>query len=178
MGQDSKDISHRKLKALLLVGALYAQEGLFLKAKERLINRYGDLLLETAPRPWTYTDYYTEELGPEIIRRFLVFREPVEQGELAGIKVATNAIERELSEEGRRTVNLDPGYITPAKLVLASTKDYSHRVYLGDGIFAEVTLSYVKDGFKPFPYTYRDYLDPHYLNLFNDIRERAKKLLS
>jgi hypothetical protein len=172
-----KEISNPELKALLLVGALYAKEECFIRAKERLVREFGPLMLETEARRWDHTDYYGEELGPEILRRFLFFREPIGQGELAEIKVATVAIEQELSEGGRRTVNLDPGYMTLAKLVLASTKDYSHRVYLGRGIFAEVTLTYVKDGFKPFPYTYRDYRDVHYLKLFDEVRERTREML-
>jgi hypothetical protein len=174
----SKEISNRNVKALLLVGALYAREDCFNQARELLVKEFGPTMLETEPRPWDHTDYYGEELGPDILRRFLFFREPIGQGELAEIKVATIAIEKGLSEGGRRTVNLDPGYMTPAKLVLASTKDYSHRVYLGRGVFAEVALAYVKnDGFKPFPYTYRDYCNAHYLKLFDEVRERAKELI-
>lgn len=160
-----------------MVGVLYANEEYYVRAKEALAGSFGSILLEAGPRPWHYTDYYDEELGPAILRRFLFFENPIGQDTLAEIKVATNGLEEELSTEGKRNINLDPGYMTPAKLVLASTKDYSHRIYLGRGIFAEVTLTYVKDGFKPFPYTYRDYRDPHYLGLFDEARERAKEIL-
>jgi len=174
----NKEGSIPDVKALLLVGALYAKEEYYLKAKERLAGMFGPIVMETAPRAWDYTDHYEEELGPDILRRFLFFENTVNQNELAEIKIKTNSLEEELSTGGKRNVNLDPGYMTMAKLVLASTKDYSHRICLGRGIFAEVALSYIKDGFKPYHYTYRDYRDEHCLKLFHEVREKFLKGLS
>jgi len=177
VASQGKNVNASSTKAVLLVGALYSDEAYFERARERLATRFGPTFMEAGPRRWSYTDYYAGELGPEILRRFLFFKNPVAQSSLADIKIATNRLEEELSTDGRRNINLDPGYITPAKLVLASTKDYSHRIYLGRGIFAEVTLTYAGDGFKPFPYTYRDYRDPHYLALFAEARERVREIL-
>jgi hypothetical protein len=89
--------------------------------------------------------------------------------------VVTNALEAKLSKEGKRTVNIDPGYIDMAKLVLFSTKDYTHRLYLNKGIFAEVTLYYKDDTFNPWPWTYPDYKSSEYIAIFNHIRGLYKK---
>ncbi len=166
------------VKALLLVGVLYAKEEYYLKAKERLAGMFGPIVMETAPRAWDYTDHYEEELGPDILRRFLFFGNLIQQDSLVEIKLFTNSLEAELSTGGKRNVNLDPGYMTMAKVVLASTKDYSHRICLGRGIFAEVALSYIRDGFKPYYYTYRDYRDEHHLKLFHEARKRFLRGLS
>ena len=120
----NKEGSIPNVRALLLVGALYAEEEHYLKAKERLAGMFGPIVMETAPRAWDHTDHYKEELGPDILRRFLFFENTVNQNELAEIKIKTNSLEEELSTGGKRNVNLDPGYMTMAKLVLASTKDY------------------------------------------------------
>ncbi len=177
MASAGKKTTATNAKAVLLVGALYSDEEYYAKAKNELAGKFGQVLCETEPRPWRYTDYYEKELGREIMRRFIFFEDPIEQESLAGIKIFMVKLEEKLSADGKRTINLDPGYLTQAKLVLASTKDYSHRIYLGQGVFAEVTLAYVKDGFKPFPYTYRDYRDDFYIGLFNKVRERAKIIL-
>ena len=158
--------------ALLLVGALFSKEDIYLKALPFLEKCFGEMIMESPAVQWDFSDHYKEELGEPIFRRFIFFRELVEQDRLAASKLKACEIENSLSDDGKRTINLDPGYLTVAKLVLASTKDYSHRIYLTDGIFAEVTLSYSKDKqrYVPFPHTYRDYYDDRYLRLFSMAR--------
>jgi hypothetical protein len=88
----------------------------------------------------------------------------------ADIKIKTNEIEEKLKGGENRTVNVDPGYIALSKLALATTKDYVHRIYVGKGMYAEVTL-YFKDGtFQSFPWTYPDYKTPEIISIFNHIR--------
>jgi hypothetical protein len=159
-------------KALFLVGALFSKEDIYLKALRQLEDCFGEMLMESPARQWDFSEHYKEELGEPIFRRFIFFRELIEQDRLAAAKIKACEIENSLSVNGKRTINLDPGYLTAAKLVLASTKDYSHRIYLTDGIFAEVTLSYSKDKVRyvPFPHTYRDYYDDRYLLLFSIAR--------
>ena len=91
--------------------------------------------------------------------------------QIAEIKVLTNKIEEKLSSAGKRLVNIDPGYLDLAKLILASTKDYSHRIYLGKGIYAEITLSYQGKSFQGWQWTYPDFRTTEYRNIFNQIRE-------
>lgn len=159
-------------KALLLVGALFSREDYYLKALRYLEDFFGEAVMESPQLPWDFSEHYKAELGAPIFRRFIFFRKLLEQDQLASAKLKACEIENTLSADGQRMINLDPGYITPAKLVLATTKDYSHRLYLGSGIFAEVTLAFNKDKqhYVPFAYTYKDYCDERYLRLFSMAR--------
>ncbi|MDI6801896.1 MAG: DUF4416 family protein [Thermodesulfovibrionales bacterium] len=165
---------HPPDKALLFVGTLYSKEDYYFKALKSLEKIFGEIAMESPPMKWDYSDYYKDELGEPIYRRFIFFKTLIEQDRIAGIKLLTNGLEEELSFHGKRNVNIDPGYITPAKIVLASTKDYSHRIYLKDGIYAEATLIFKNSKFIPHINTYRDYQDEQYLNIFMI----ARKLLS
>lgn len=158
-------------RALLFVGTLFHSEETYYRTLPLLFAEFGDIVLEGPRRDWDYSDYYAGEMGSPLFRRFLFFGNLVDQDHLVKIKKATNDLEVFLSAGGRRTINLDPGYLTPAKLVLASTKDYSHRIYLGEGIFAEVTLIFRKGHFSPYVNTYRDYRDRTNLALFSVARK-------
>lgn len=107
----------------------------------------------------------------------MFFKNLISEEDIADIKIKTNQIEKELSVEGKRKINLDPGYIGLAKLVLATTKDYSHRIYLRRGIYGEVTLIYRGNSFTPHINTYRDYSDREYIELFNLARNIYRGLL-
>jgi hypothetical protein len=159
-------------KALLLVGTLFSKEDMYLKALRHLEECFGDAVMESPAIQWDFSEHYKEELGGPIFRRFIFFRKLIEQDYLSAAKLKSCEIENMLSVNGKRTINLDPGYMTLAKLVLATTKDYSHRIYLTDGIFAEVSLSFSKDKqhYVPFAHTYKDYFDERYLRLFSIAR--------
>ena len=109
---------------------------------------------------FTFTKYYNKEMGEKLKRQWISFQDPVLPDKLADIKVETNNIEDSYTKNNNRSVNVDPGYITPANVILASTKDFSHRIYLSKGIYAEVTTIYRKEGFTKLPWTYPDYLCP------------------
>jgi hypothetical protein len=143
---------------------------------ERLREVFGPVIRETAPRSW-HSEFYREELGPDINRRFVFFERLIEQDDIVDIKLAATGMESGLSAGGNRTVNIDPGYLTLAKVVLATTKDYVHRIYLGRGVFAEVTLSFSEGRFHPRPFAYRDYREPASLDLFGEMREEFRKRL-
>ncbi|MDA8168730.1 MAG: DUF4416 family protein [Nitrospiraceae bacterium] len=167
-------------KAMLLVGALYCDAAYLEKAEKALASEFGKIFYETGPGDW-HSEYYRDELGWPIKRVFLFFDILIDPGLLADIKLLTNRLEADFfsGPGSRRMINLDPGYITPAKLVLASTKDYSHRVYLGKGIFAEVTLMYSarKKTFVPHTYTYRDFKDAANVLAFNEMRQALMERL-
>ena len=165
-------------KAMLLAGLLYTDDFLQ-KAVSLLQAEFGEIIRETPPAKW-HSDYYSKELGPSIRRKFLFFGRLIDPGDIAEIKIATNKMESDLSKESKRTVNIDPGYITPAKLVLASTKDYSHRVYLGKGIYAESTLLWdaKQKTFVPHLYTYSDFKEEENIRVFSEMREILMKLLT
>lgn len=161
---------HTPLPVKLIVPMLSARIESFSRAESALAEHYGPLDCVSADLPFTYTDYYTPELGHGILRRFVAASGLIDPGELASIKVWTNDLEDSLREGGRRTVNLDPGYICGGKLVLATTKDQAHRVYLGQGIYAEVTLQYRRGAYRTLPWTYPDYASAEYHAVFTAIR--------
>lgn len=107
---------------------------------------------------FSFTQYYNPEMGENLKRQWISFETLLSPGRLAGIKVATNDLEAYISKNKNRIINIDPGYITPANVILASTKDFSHRIYLSEGIYAEVTTIYKKGGFIKLPWTYPDYI--------------------
>jgi hypothetical protein len=126
--------------------------------------------------PFDLTGYYAQQAGPEILRQFAAFSELVDPGRLAAIKHTTNRLERELAAAlGRpwpRPVNFDPGLIEPSKLVLASTKNFAHRVYIGDNMYAEVTMTYVRGKWESFPFTFPDFKSGRYDGFLSRVRQR------
>ena len=157
---------HRPEPVLLLVGMLSSSLEEFSAARELLERRFGPVELESAPFPFEATHYYDDELGTPILRQFVAFTRLIDPGRLASVKGFTNELEhvraRKRGAQPRRPVNLDPGYLDAGRLVLATTKDRAHRLYLGQGIHAEVTLMYEKGAWQALPWTYPDYAAPTY----------------
>ncbi len=143
---------------------------LFEVAERVLVEQYGPVDYRSPRIPFTYTRYYEPEFGGNLQRQFLSFEKLIDPGSLAEIKVWTNALEEGLGTDNRRRINLDPGYICEAKLILATTKDHSHRIYIGHGIYAEVTLAYRDKDWRPWPWTYPDYQSETYLQIMRTIR--------
>jgi hypothetical protein len=154
----------------LIVGMFTQEPRLFDVAQERLSERFGPVDYESQLLPFDHTRYYAVEFGENLQRKFVSFARLIDPGELAAIKRWTNELEMELAVEGRRRINLDPGYLSLGKLVLATTKDWQHRIYLGGGIYAEVTLRYRRGRFQPWEWTYPDYRSAAYIAIFNHIR--------
>lgn len=162
-------IKHEKVK--LIVGLIAKQEFLEI-ACFRLAKVFGKIDYKSEVLDFDSTRYYEKEMGSDLKRQFVSFLKPINPGDLADIKIKTNKIEdRFFSAEKKRTVNIDPGYLSAAKLVLATTKDHQHRIYLDKGIFAEVTLRYRDKTFCPWPWTYADYCKDEYIRIFNHIRK-------
>ncbi len=155
-----------------IIGVLTAEPAILPTVYKRLTDQFGALDYTSELLPFTSTDYYEIEMGPGIQRQFISFKNLIDAGTLAGKKLWTNQVEQEFAEgnTSRRRVNLDVGYICMAKLVLASTKDHAHRIYLKDGIYAEITLRYYRKTFHPWEWTYPDYRSPTYITIFNHIR--------
>ncbi|MBI2899246.1 MAG: DUF4416 family protein [Planctomycetes bacterium] len=154
--------------AKLIVGILAGGASAIPRAE--LEARFGPVDLESGEIPFRFTDYYEAEMGRDLVRKFLSFARPIDPSDLPAIKRWTN----ELEGPPPRRVNLDPGYVTTSKLVLATTKDHAHRVYLADGIHAEVTLIWTKGSFVPREWTYPDYRTPEYVSFFNAVRESLR----
>ncbi|TFG95397.1 MAG: DUF4416 family protein [Calditrichales bacterium] len=119
-----------------------------------------------------FTDYYQAEMGAELVKQFVVFTDLIQPDQLAEIKIKTNLLEESFRDEAKRRVNIDPGYICPAKLILATTKNYSHRIYLTKGIFGDVHLQYRGGKFQSQPWTYPDYKDSENIDFFIKIRTK------
>lgn len=118
------------------------------------------------------TKYYAREMGWPLHRRFISCSELFPVDHLVEIKLKTNEIEQQYLREGNRMVNIDPGFISPERLILATGKNYIHRIYLSKGIYADLTLVFQKKSFRPLKWTYPDYADPQLISFFNEIRER------
>jgi hypothetical protein len=145
--------------AKLVVGFLLKDKTLFPALATELEDRFGPVALVSPWMPFGYTAYYETEMGAPLFRRLLAFRDMIAQDGLARIKQATNTIEQIYMVEGQRRVNIDPGYLLLARFVLATGKNYSHRIYIGEGIYAELTLVFERGAFRPLPWTYPDYAD-------------------
>jgi hypothetical protein len=162
----------------LFVGMLSSDPDLLRRARQLLTRTHGPAEFDSELWPFNQTDYYDAEMGPDLKRTFVVFERLARPDDLPEIKIGTNALEAHLADEALsavpRPVNLDPGYLDLNKLVLASTKDASHRLYLGRGIFGEVTLRYTEGGWQLLPWTYPDFREPHYHAFFTQVRERYK----
>jgi len=154
----------------LIIGFIFKEESSLKKAQVLLKKNFGKTDFESSTLAFTHTDYYEPEFGKPLKRKFISFKELIPAGGLAKIKALTNAIENELAHDERRTINIDPGYLDLAKLILASTKDYRHRIYLDKGIYAEITLFYQNKTFQPWEWTFLDYRTKDYIVIFNQIR--------
>ena len=156
--------------AKLIVGFIFRDELTLCKAERLLERKFGKIDFESQVLAFGHTDYYEAEFGKDLLRKFISFKKLAPPQNLSKIKIATNLIERKLSS-GTRRINIDPGYLDMAKLVLATTKDYKHRIYIGRGIYAEVTLRYENKAFKPWEWSYPDYKSDEYIAIFNRIRQ-------
>lgn len=156
--------------AALVCAILYKETSARDAALKVLEADFGPMVLRQEPFPFNHSDYYTAEMGAPLFKQIALFRDPVAQGFLAEIKHLTNRREERLARLGRRRVNLDPGLLLPSRLVLATTKDYAHRIYLARGIYAEVTLLYRNGAFTPLPWTYPDYREKTVLDFLGECR--------
>lgn len=171
------EIRKRYQKVKLFCGILYREESIFENVMEKLVKKIDEIDLSAGPFPFTFTDYYYKEMGDNLKRKFVSFKNLVSPEDTYIWKHITNNIEDEFytDSEFPRRVNLDPGYINLSHVVLFSTKDFYHRIYLGKGIFAEVTLYYEKGRYIFLPWTYPDYKTQEYLEFFTRIRNIYKE---
>jgi hypothetical protein len=130
----------------------------------------GPLDLTSFVFPFDVTDYYNQETGEDIKRLFVSFSRPVPQDSLADIKVRCRDVELEFAENGQRAVNIDPGMVTAERLVLATSKNFTHRIYIGRGVHADLSLIYQGKSFQPLPWTFADYRKQEVIEFWNVVR--------
>jgi hypothetical protein len=156
----------------LVIGLFMKDKTLFTPVAADLASAFGDFDLVSSWIPFDYTSYYEPEMGSPLFRRLLSFREAIHQGGLASIKMTTNGLEEAYAQDGRRGVNIDPGYLLYERFVLASGKNFSHRIYIGQGIYADLTLIYKHGAFEKLPWTYPDYADRPILQFLEKVRNK------
>jgi len=158
----------------LIAGLIYPRgiPGFMERVEGELAKAFGSIDGRSPEMEFNMTDYYGPEMGQGLMRRWVSFSRLPDTENLGGIKIKSNEIEEKYAKEGKRTVNIDPGYINDSRLVLFSTKDFSHRIYTGNGIYSEVTLIYRKGAFRDLEWTYPDYRTPRAKEFFTAVRER------
>jgi hypothetical protein len=147
------------------------------KAESDLVGLLGEVKEKTATAAFIHTAYYEKEMGEGLSRRFLLFEPLQPRDRLPSVKLDTNRIETAMSMGGKRRVNIDPGYVSLEQMVLATTKGYAHRLYLGHGIYGDLTLMYVNGSFQPMAWTYPDYASEELVSMFNRWRNDYKTAL-
>jgi Domain of unknown function (DUF4416) len=166
---------------LLIVAAFSRHDAALAWARQRLEQAFGPVALASPPFAFDQTRYYELAMGPDLWKQFLAFERLVAADCLADAKRLTNDLEAELAQSQTypepRPLNLDPGVLSLGKFLLATTKDQAHRVYLRDGIYAEVTLRFRAGAFEPWPWTYADYRQPAVLAFFQEARAWYRRRL-
>jgi hypothetical protein len=167
--------THPPSRVLLLIAASSRYDDALAWGLRRAERDFGPASAVSDAFDFTETNYYAAEMGEGLKKQFWAFEQTIDPGRLAAIKLATNQWEAEYAAAALhpqpRPLNLDPGYITLAKLVLASTKDHAHRIYLADGIYAEVTLAYRGGAWQPHDWTYPDYRRADFQTFFTRCRD-------
>lgn len=168
---------------MLLIAVCSRHDSALQWAQERASSEFGPSVNTSDAFPFHQTDYYSSSMGEDLKKQFLAFEDLIDPGQIRQIKRMTNEWEFEYAQQAdhdeERPLNLDPGYLSEAKLVLASTKDHAHRIYLDDGIYAEVTLHYQGGGWQKLPWTYPDYQEAGYQEFFlccrKSLREQRRR---
>ena len=160
------------LPAKLGIGVIYKEKTAADSAWRVMEKNWGAIDVLWEARSFDYTEYYEAEMGHPLYRRWVFFRDLVPQDRLTEIKWQALEIEKQWTLQEKRRLNLDPGLITAERLVLATGKNYSHRIYLGKGIFGDLSLIFHKGTYRPLAWTYPDYKDEPAIEMFNKIREK------
>lgn len=165
----------RPKRVKLIIAMLARNKKLFDSIEEFFIKDFGEIDYRSPVLLFTHTAYYRKEMGHPLKRRFLSFKKLILPETISKIKTITNSLEgRFATQKGgslKRQINIDPGYLSDSKLILVTAKDYSHRIYLKNGIYAEVTLAWKRGTFQPFEWTYPDYKTREYIDILNSIRK-------
>lgn len=170
----------------LIFSIISAREEMFIEAKNCLNNYFGKIDMESNYQAFDFTDYYQKEMGEHLNQKLVSFQELILPHRLSQIKNDSNQLELGISRENnqnkavkeiKRKVNFDPGYLTLSKFILASTKNGPARIYLKQGIYAEITLRFTNKSFCPLEWTYRNYQTDSYIAFLNQVRENYRKQL-
>ncbi|MDR1086848.1 MAG: DUF4416 family protein [Endomicrobium sp.] len=162
----------------LFCGIISCEEEIKQKSFDVLKEKLGEIDFISDEMPFDFSSYYNPEMGNNLKRFWLSFENLASASELADIKVFTNSVEDGFAIGEKRRINIDSGYVTPANIILATTKDFSHRIYLSKGIYGEVTTIYKKGGYIKLPWSYPDYLSDLATDFFLKIRTKLMNQLT
>ncbi|RZB36705.1 MAG: hypothetical protein SRB2_01784 [Desulfobacteraceae bacterium Eth-SRB2] len=158
--------------AKLVIGFFLREKDLVVPVVKALTEKFGPVDIVSPRLPFNFTTYYEPEMGKPLFRRMLAFERLIKQSALSEIKRITNDLELAYLKNGKRMVNLDPGYLLRERFVLATGKNYSHRIYIGQRIYADLTLIYTKGRFMKLPWTYPDYAEQNMLINLERVRNK------
>ena len=158
--------------AKLVIGLIMQDRALFEPLSVELSAGFGAVDMVSSWMPFDYTTYYESEMGTPLFRRLLTFKKLINQDDLPEIKLTTNRLEQSFAQNGRRSVNIDPGYLLYERFVLASGKNFSHRIYIGSSIYADLTLIYQQGRYEKLPWTFPDYADEPLLAFLTQVRNK------
>jgi len=166
MGQIKKN-----LPAKLIISIFTQKDNLFETIEKMLSKKFGPIDFRSQIIDFSHTKYYEKEFGANLKRRFVSFQKLINPENIWKIKIITNKLEEKFAKNNKRQFNLDPGIITQSNLILASTKNYSHRIYIKKGIYQEITLIFKDKAFQALPWSYPDYQSKECIDIFIKIRE-------
>ena len=158
--------------AKLVIGFFLREKSLGTAVVEKLVERYGDADIVSEWMPFDQTTYYEPELGAPLYRRMMAFEILIRQSELTAVKLFTNEIETQYADNGKRVVNIDPGYLLLERFVLATGKNFAHRIYIGKGIYADLTLLFRKGRFESLPWSFPDYAGDRIQAFLMNVRDK------
>jgi hypothetical protein len=164
-------------KVKLFCGIIFSSEKIRQKSLMKLENNFGKIDLMSDIMVFNFSNYYNHEMGDNLKRFWISFEKLIFTADISGIKIFTNSIENEFAINSKRQINIDPGYVGLANVILATTKDYSHRIYLSKGIYGEVTVVYKKNVFIKLPWSYPDYVSEVAVTFLLKIRSNLVKQL-
>lgn len=165
------------LPVKLIISIFTQKDSLFEVAEKNLEKKFGPIDYKSQILDFDHTNYYAAEFGTDLKRVFISFEKLINPDDLWKIKIITNKLEGRFTKDKKRQLNLDPGYISQSNLVLASTKNFSHRIYTRNGIYQEVTLLFKDKTFQPLPWTYPDYQSKECIDIFIKIRDNLNAQL-
>jgi hypothetical protein len=162
----------------LFMSLIVSEDEVLQRGLQDLRLAFGEIDFMSERFSFNFTDYYAKEMGRDLFRHFITFEPLISMTCLPDIKQATNRLEESLaSPDGNRRINIDPGYLCLGHIILATTKSYTHRPYLREGIYADLTLIYRKKSFQPLEWTYPDYRQEEIVSLFNQLRKKVAEAL-
>ena len=163
-------------KAKLFLGVMFSSDEVYKQIISELVSKFGEIETESDEYDFTdFTKYYEDEMGKNVRKKFVVFRDLIDSSDISDIKLWTNDIEDKYAEDGKRIFNLDPGYFTEAKLVLGTMKNRAHKIYLGKGVYGDLTLLFKKNEAVDFEWTFPDFKSSFVKMFFLKERNKVKK---